>query len=170
MRERTRRAERRPSNGKTSSRPFNASSCGPTRRSGLLVLAASDGQGIGQSTVRGGFRDQVVGVGVRLDCGRRVGDGLLVASRRVQLPRQGELDVGDLVLLGGPLQGSGQVVGGLARRGERGRPVSGPAQLLDGQPRQLGDVRVLRHRVDGVEVVLGDTGAMAPAPSSASPR
>ena len=35
----------------------------------LLVLAASDGQGIGQSTCCGGLRDQVVGVGVRLDRG-----------------------------------------------------------------------------------------------------
>ena len=33
----------------------------------LFVLAASDGQGVGQSTVRGGLCDQVVGVGVRLD-------------------------------------------------------------------------------------------------------
>jgi hypothetical protein len=50
------------------------------------------------------------------------------------------------------------VVGGFAGRRERCSPVRGAAKLLDGQLRQFGDVRILRHRIDRVEVVLGDDG------------
>jgi hypothetical protein len=65
------------------------------------VLTASESQGIGQGKGCRGLGYQVVGMGVRLDRGRCMDDGLVVAAGRVELARQDELDLCDLVFVGG---------------------------------------------------------------------